>query len=362
MYKKINIFCLFAILFFLAACEKPQPPAKEILPTPVTAKLPEIRDVSVYVEGVGILEPSYYIDIRPQVSGSIEKIFIQEGEWVKAGDPLFKLDSKPYEIKLKEAKAQLLMDEVAYEAAQKKRERYYSLAQKDLVAQVEWDEIELSVAKAKAVLEHDNARVEDAMLELERCIIYSPEEGRIGQYDIHPGTLVSREQILSTLSRNDPLIVNFNLTEKDFSKLQQIPEDSLTLELKLLCNQECFKKGNITYLDGRFDNKSGMIFLRGKIENKDQALRPGQTVSVRVPIAVKPNQVIIPQKAIKYNQQGPYVYAINKENSLEFRQLILGEESGNDEIAVLEGISPTEYVVTSSHGRLSPGLKVEVQP
>lgn len=360
MYKKIKNLAAWAVILLLTACEAPKPPVKEVLPTPVTAALPAVKDISLYLHAVGVLEASYYIDLRPQVSGPIERIFVQEGAWVKTGDPLFKIDSRPYEISVKEAKAQLLMDQAAYDAAQKKRERFYSLAQKDLVAQVEWDEIEMMAAKAKAILDSDHAKVEAALLQLERCTICAPSEGRIGHYDIHPGTLVSSEQVLTTLSRNDPLIVNFSLTEKDFAKLNQ--RENLAFEVNLLCGIDCMHQGNITFLNNRFDEKSGMIFIRGELQNDAESLRPGQSVSVRIPISTQTEQTVVSQKAIKYNQQGPYAYVISADQTLEFRQLILGEEVGKEEIAVLEGISPHEPVITSSHGRLSPGLKVEVQP
>src|SRR5262249_27106173 len=157
------------------------------------------------------------------------------------------------------------------DAAQKKRDRFYSLAQKDLVAQVEWDEIEMLAVKSKAILDSDEAKLEAVILELERSTICAPSEGRIGRYDIHPGTLVSREQVLTSLTRNDPLIVNFSLTEKDFAKVNS---GILTFEMQLLCGRDCSHKGKITFLDSRFDEKSGMIFMRGEIDNSDQLFRP----------------------------------------------------------------------------------------
>lgn len=357
MCKKLGLLFPFVLCLLLSACQSEVVETKEKPAIPVTVSIPIVKDINLYVESVGTLEPFFSVEIRPQASGLIETVFVKQGEWVEAGTPLFHIDSKVLEIKVKEAEAQVLMDEASYAAAMKKRERYYGLAQKDLVAQAEWDEIEESTLKAKAIVAGDSAKLQATKLDLERCTLRAPADGRIGRFDLHTGTLVAREEVLTSLSRIDPLIVNFTLTEKEFAKL---PTEELAVEVQLLCGQGCHNTGKVTFLDSRFDAKSGLIFIRGELQNPDQKLRPGQSVSVRVPVAVDPQKTLITRKAIKYNQQGPYVYVVSPENTLEFRQLILGEEK-EDAIIVMEGIGPAEQVVTSGHTRLSPGLKVEIQ-
>lgn len=357
MYKIIGAG--LALCLILVSCDPIKPPLKETPATPVTATLPVVRDLPIYVDAIGTLESSFFVEVRPQVSGIVEKIYVQEGDWVTEGQPLFALDSRVYRIKVKEAEAQLLSDQAAYDAAKKKYERFQKLAQKDLLAQVEWDEIEMQLARGEATLGIDQARLDAAKLDLERCTLYAPTDGQIGRLDLHLGTLVSREaEALATLSRNDPLIVNFHVTEKEFAKL---PKEKLSLEVFSLCDKERSSIGNITFLDSRVEPKSGLLFIRGKVSNPDQLLSSGQSVKVRVPVALLPNMTFIPQQAVKYNQQGPYVYAITSDDLIVFRQLILGDEIGN-EVAIREGISPEERIITSSHARLSPGLKVEVQP
>ncbi len=127
---------------------------REIPLVPVIAVQPSVRDVSLYIESIGTLEPSFYVEIRPQISGTIEKILVKEGTDVKAGTPLILIDDKALKIKVKEAEAQLEIDQAAHDVAKKTYDRFHSLAQKDLVAQTEWDEIEMQVAKAKAALSY----------------------------------------------------------------------------------------------------------------------------------------------------------------------------------------------------------------
>ncbi len=186
-----------------------------------------------------------------------------------------------------------------------------------------------------------------------------PTDGRLGRMDIHPGTLVSREQstALTILSRSDPLIVNFTMTEKEFFRL---PKEALALEVNLLCNTECKSPGMITFLDSSFDTLSGLLNVRGEFRNEGNQFFAGQTVNVRLPIVTLPQVSLIPQKAVKYSQEGPYVYIVSAEKCIELRPLMLGEEEG-EEVIVRNGLIPQDLVVISGHGRLSPGCKVDVQ-
>jgi multidrug efflux system membrane fusion protein len=358
MRKSIGGLLAFCIL--LTSCEPAPSVKKEIPAVPVIAVKPDIKDISLYVESVGLLEPSFFVEIRPQISGIIDKILVKEGANVKAGMPLIHIDAQAFEIKVNEAKAQLEMDQAAFEVTKKTWDRFYSLAQKDLVAQTEWDEMDGQLAKAKAVLAVDRARLDAAMLDYERCTLRAPADGRVGRLMIHPGTLVSREQsvALATLSKNDPLIVNFTITEKEFEKLSK--EKSLIFEAEGLCNKKCRISGEITFFDTSFDLNSGLLSVRGELKNENNSFFIGQSVKVRVPIATLSKVLVIPQKAIKYSQEGPYIYVVSKENKVELRQLILGEEEGED-VVVSEGMTSEEQIIISGHGRLSPGLKVEMQ-
>ena len=349
-----------AVSLLLAGCESHQ----EILPAepphvPVIAAQPVIKDITVYLDSIGTLHPSVLMEARPQIEGTLIEVLISEGQWVRQGTPLFKIDSKPYAIKVLEAEAQLAIDRVNVQAAQKKLARFRTLAQKDLVPQTEWDELETEAERSQATLALDEARLNNAKLDLERCTLQSFINGRVGKLDAHPGLLVTRgqESALATISQMDPLIVEFTVTEKEFPK---IPSDVQQMEMKPLSSPESSTAGTITFLDNHFDPETGLLLIRAKVLNPDYSLRPGQSVRVRIPIAITHNATLIPQKAIRYNQQGPYVYIIQPDRSVLVRQLVLGDEQGIDQI-ILEGLEPTESIVIDGHLRLSPGLKVEVK-
>lgn len=361
--RRHSLIPLMALLSFtFVGCQQNElTTSKELDSIPVTVTLPTIGDITVYLESIGILQPSVLMEIRPQTSGPLTDIFIKEGQIVKQGDPLFKIDSQPYEIKVREAEALLAIDQAGLKAVQKKMARYKDLAERNLVAQTEWDELKAQLKKGQASVDLDSARLSFAKLELERCLLISPLDGRVGKLDASKGLMVASLQLtpLATISQLDPLIVEFTVTEKEFSLL---PKEDLQIKMQSLCSSDSEEgiEGTITFLDNHFDAKTGLLLVRGKVENQAHSLRPGQSVQIQVPISIEKQAMLIPQKAIRYNQQGPYVYVVNDEMVVAIKQLHLGKEHANDQI-ILEGLDPTERIVLDGHLRLSPGLKVDIK-
>jgi len=361
MQRKFIIVIAAAMSLLLAGCESKQEGASTEAPAiPVKAAAPAVKDITVYLETIGTLEPSVFMEVRPQIDGTMTEVLASEGQWVEPGTVLFKIDQKPYANKVQEVEAQLVIDQVNLQAAQKKLARIRPLAQKDLVSQAEWEDHEAEAEKAQAVVALDEARLNSARLEWEHCTIASPCAGRVGKLDVHPGMLAAKGQQapLATISQMDPLWVEFTLTEKEFPK---VPKESLPIEVKPICAAGVCKTGAITFLDNHFEASTGLILVRGKVQNPDHSLRPGQSVQVRIPVALTPKATLIPQKAIRYNQQGPYIYVVQPDQTVVIRQLILGDEQGTDQV-VLEGIDPSEQLIIDGHLRISPGIKVEVKP
>lgn len=344
----------------LSACgSKDHIAQNENPPVPVLAVAPIVKDVPLYLESIGTLQPAVLMGITPRVNGTLEKVFVAEGDWVEQGAPLFQIEAKPYLIKVQESEAQLALDRATLSSAQKKLERYKSLAQKDLLAQTEWDELETQTEKAEATLKADEARLEMAKLDLERCTIISPIDGRIGKLDAHPGLLVANGQAapLATVAKLNPLIVEFTVTENEFAN---IPANENGIEIQPLCSTKCATAGQVTFLDNHFDPKTGLLLVRGKVSNNELTLRPGQSVRVRLVIGLTKDAKLIPEKAIKYNQEGPYVYVVQADNTVGFRQILLGD-TFEKHIIILEGLDGSEPIITDGHLRLSPGIKVEIK-
>lgn len=359
--KYILLIIASATGLILAGCDwaKEAPAAESTPAIPVIATKPTMQDLTVYVDSIGTLLPSIFMEIRPQTNGTLSKVLVTEGQYVEEGTPLFLIDTKPYEIKVQEAQAQLAMDRAILDAAQKKLARFKQLAQKDLISQTEWDELEAEADRSKAKIDLDIASLESAKLDLEHCTLKSPVQGRIGRLDAHPGLLVAAGQAdpLVTICKMDPLIIEFTVTEKEYPK---IPQTLLPVEIQSLCNSGTCNQGTVTFLDNHFQTDTGLLLVRGTVPNPGHTMRPGQSVQVRVPVTIISNAQLIPQKSVRYNQEGPYVYVVKADMTVEQRQITVGEERGTD-LIVLKGLDPSETIILDGHLRLSPGTKVEIK-
>lgn len=355
---------MICLTLILSACSS-QPSQSGYKPPsiPVFVAEGQKQDVPVYIESLGILKPSAVVDIRPQVSGMIREVHFNDGQDVHAGAKLFTVDPEPYLIKLQETEALLAQNKATLNSSKKKLERYTSLSKKDLIAQQDWDELESQVMKNQAIVKGDEAKVASASRDLNNCIIRAPMEGRTGKAMVHPGNLVSASQPapLVILSNYDSLVVEFTLTEKEF---QQLTDDHMNgshpVEICSFCQQGERTKGTLTFLNNSFDTDTGLLLMHGKLQNEEHLYLPGQTVKVKLPMSVLEDVTLIPQKAVKINQSGPYVYTVKEDNTVEIRQLKLGEEF-EDKVVVLEGLAPGEKIVTDGHLRLAPGLSVEIK-
>lgn len=355
-----SFICTGVACVLLTGCEtgqgpiRPEPPA-----VPVVAAPPTVQDITIYVDSVGTLLAAASVEIRPQTSGMIKEVLVDEGQWVEKGTPLFVIDEMPNLTKVQEAEAQHASDEASLAVVQKKIARLRSLVDKDYISKTEWEELEAQEEKAMAALQLDKARLTYANIELAHCTVRSPLTGRVGAINGSVGQIVAAGQPepLTTVANMDPLTVEFTLTEKEFAL---IPKEKLTMEVQATCSKEPCKQGTVDFVDNEFDPKTGLLLVHGTLANPDYVLRPGQTVHVRVPVAFENDVLVIPQKAIRYNQQGPFVYVVKPDMSVTVRQVKLGAERGFDQI-ILDGIESDEPVIHDGHLRLSEGLKVELK-
>lgn len=330
---------------------------------PVLVTEGEQQDVPIYFESLGVLKPAASVEIRPQVSGMLKEVHFQEGQLVKAGHRLFTVDPEPYLIKLQEVEAQRDQNMATLESSRKKLQRYQNLSKQDLISQLEWDELQSQVAKNEAILKADEAKVAAAKRDLSLCIIRAPMDGRAGEVNLSAGNLVSASQTtpLMVLTDFDDLAVEFTLTEREF---QQLTADHVTgshpIEIYSYCKEAGMCKGVLTFLNNSFNTDNGLLVMHGNLNNDQHLFLPGQTVKVRLPITVLHDAIVIPQKAVKINQNGPYVFVVKEDNTVEMRQLQLGNDL-DEKVVVSQGLTAGEKIVTEGHLRLAPGINVIIQ-
>lgn len=336
-----------------------EPSIQAPAPTPVYAEKPQMADVPLYVEALGSLRASTLVDVRPRLTGIVSQVHVHEGQWVEEGMSLFQIDPKPYAIKVQQVTARLGSAKARLHAAQNKHERFKTLADKNLISQNEWEQIETEVLQAKAEVELDVAILKEAKLELEYCTICAHKSGRVGTVDIHPGHLVAHTQAepLVQIATMDPIVAEFALTEKEFCQLSDETKDT---ELTTLSAPETSYQGKLSFTDNHFDETSGLILLRAKIANPEYRLRPGMSVKVRIPVGIIKGALLVPQKAIKHNEFGAFVYVVQEDSSVALSQVQTAGEFGQM-LIIQSGLTPDDVVITEGHQKAAPGSKVEIK-
>lgn len=329
---------------------------------PVHAVEVKTQNVPVYFDSLGTLKPAIWVEIKPQTNGMLQAAHFTEGQFIKKGTLLFTIDAQPYVISLRENEALLAQHKASLTSMQKKMDRYAGLANKELITLQEWDDMHSEIAKQEAQVQIDEAKVAAARLDLQRCEITAPMSGRAGKLNVHPGNLIYSGQTepLTTLTNIEALTVEFTVTEREYQQLTaEHHRGNHPIEISSLSNPSETAKGSLTFLDHSFNPTTGLLLLQAKMINTSHKFLPGQHVQVRIPIQTLLGEVVVPQKAVKINQQGPYVFVVKADKTVDLRPVKIGNEF-DDKVIVLEGLAPEEIVVTDGHLRLSPGAGIEI--
>jgi len=320
-----------------------------------------LQDVPVYIEAIGVFKPYHYVEVKPQVSGLIEEVLFKEGQLVAKDQPLFRIESKAYTIQLKEAQALMLQHEASLTLASQKYERMNLLKEKDLVSTQDVEELKAQVSQFEAQIRFDKAKIAQAKLNLKKCEITSPIRAKAGKLLVHSGNLVaSQSSSLVALSDVSKLYVDFFITERDFYQLSQTKgKEGLVIEVASLIRPEDTVQAKLSFVDSGFDSQTGLMHFRALVDNEKGFFAPGQNVRAKILLEILKSVPVVPQKAIKINPQGSYLFVLKSDSTVEMRPVRLGKEQGNQFVVALAGVLPGEKVVTEGHLKLAPGMQVE---
>ncbi|MGE0700091.1 MAG: efflux RND transporter periplasmic adaptor subunit [Hyphomicrobiaceae bacterium] len=340
---------------------KPAPKSRSLPPAPVRVASTERRDVPIVLEGVGNVQARSTIAIKARVDGQLMEAAVQEGQLVKKGELLFRLDSRPFEAQLQVAEANLAKDEANLEKALSDQTRYGSLALKGISPKTKLEEAETSVAALRAAIRASRAAVDIAKLNLEYATIKAPIDGRVGSILLAAGNMVKANdtQAILMLTEVRPINVAFALPEQHIGELRARLKaaEPLVVEVSAQGDEGAVEKGELFFINNAVDMTTGTILVMARFANPDERLVPGQFVKARVRMTTLPGAVVAPSKAIQINQRGSYVWVVKPDMTAEARSVTIGPEIGTDTV-VSRGLEMGERVVTDGQLRLFPGAKV----
>ena len=365
-----KIFILVALgfgLLVLAGCSDSSKAAPSVPPPAVQVTEVIQKDVPVYHEWVATLDGFVNAQIQPQVSGYLIKQNYAEGALVQKGQVLFKIDPRPFQAVLDQAKAQLAQAEAQLGKTELDVQRDTPLAKERAIAQSQLDnDIQANLA-AKASVQAGKAAVEQAELNLEFTNVRSLIDGYAGIANGQVGNLVNPQTVLTTVSQLNPIKVYFVASEQQYlafvkrnptAASREKTEQHLELQLILADGSTYPRKGKFYAADRQVDVQTGAIRLAGLFPNPDSVLRPGQYGRVRFVSYIRPGALLVPQKAV-VELQGNYLAAVvGDDNKVTMRTLQMGERSGALWI-VEDGLKAGDRVVVEGVQKVRDGVVVK---
>ena len=354
----------------LTGCERQKAPPPPAAPPQVVVLTVERRDVPIVREWIGSLDGSANVEVRARVQGYIQEIGFKEGTVVKAGDLLVRIDPRPFEVAVAQAKAELAQALAAQKKAELDQQRQEQLFNKKVNSQQDYDNAVQAHLAAQAAVEAYRAAVQQAELNLSYATITSPLDGIVGRTDFTVGDFLaagSGGTPVTTVSTVDPIKLVFSVSEKDYlvaaeriSALlaEPLAQRPATAELIRADGKVHPQKGRFLAADRAVDVKTGTIRLSGIFPNPGNLLRPGQYARLRSQVAERTGVVLIPQRAVQELQGKNFVWVVDEANKASQRSVTVGLRLGSDWL-IEEGLNPGERVVVEGLQKLRQGAPVQ---
>ena len=360
-------------------------------PVPVLTARVEQKAMPVTLPAVGAVEAIASVQIRAQVTGQLSTIHFAEGQEVQKGQPLFSLDSRPFQAALKQAEAVLARDTATLQNAQAQLARNQSLVDRGLVTRDQYETQRATVASLIATVAADAAAIDTARLNVQYTEILAPISGRTGALGAHEGDLVRANDTapLIVINQLSPVYVSFAVPGRMLSEIRRYqaerpltvtavistgvgtsnqasagpgtppipPPGSSTPSQRITLPPPAAETGAVSFIDNMVDAATGMIRLKATFPNHSRQLWPGAFVQVTLNLTMDADALVVPATAVQASQDGQYVYVVKPDRTVELRTVTV-ERQQDGQAVVAAGVSAGEVVVTDGQLRLTPGARI----
>ncbi|WP_370169883.1 efflux RND transporter periplasmic adaptor subunit [Sphingobium abikonense] len=357
-----------ALMMMLAACSQEKAPKKG--PVEVGVVTLTTQNVTVASELPGRTVSTLMSQVRPQVSGIIQKRLFTEGALVSAGQPLYQIDQRLYRASRDEALATLASAQATAAAAQAKAQRYRSLGDTEAVSAQDRDDVIATARQAQAAVQQARATLQTSNVNLEFTLVRAPISGRAGRTLFTPGALVTASQAdpLTTIQQLDPIYVDVTQSSAQLLALRRslasgktLPA-SATIRLKLDDGSDYPLEGRIEFAEPIVDPDSGTVTLRARFPNPDGLLLPGMFVRVVAPQSVVPNAILAPQQGIARDAKGnATALVVGADNKVQQRTVTAAQAIG-DKWLITAGLKAGDRLIVEGTDKVQPDAMVKPVP
>ncbi len=360
--------CAVALVSLVTACK---PPAPAVPPPPAVTAAPAIgRTVNEWDEFTGRIEAVGYVEVRPRVSGFIEKVAFTEGKEVKKGEVLFVIDQREYRDALDRAQASLTQAQTQASLARSEADRARPLVAENAISREEYDARVSGSARAEAGIQAAEAAVRTAKLNLDWTLVRAPISGRVSRAEVTAGNIVQggapTPTLLTTIVSLDPVYVYFEGDEQAYLRYNQLAREGARESSRYaknpvrlgLANEEGYPHtGYVDFVDNQLNPNTGTIRARAVFSNKDRYFTPGLFARIQLLGSGKFDAVLVQDGAVGTDQDRKFVYVLKPDSTVEYRGVELGRIVEGLRI-IRKGIAPGDDVVINGLQRIRPGMKV----
>jgi multidrug efflux system membrane fusion protein len=310
---------------------------------------------------IGTVVANATVNVSSQVDGKVAKAEFQEGDLVKEGDVLFRLDPRPFEAALDQARANLARDRAQLVNALQDRARYDRLFKQNAISAQQRDQVTAQAGALAGSVKADEAAVALARLHLDYSVIRAPMNGKTGPILIQPGNLVkANSNTLVVLTQIQPIKISFSLPQTDLPRLQkQMAKGALVAETTPHGAGGKTIHAKVDFIDNTVNAESGTIQLRATVPNRDGRLVPGELVDISVNLADLKQAIVVPSQAVNVGPDGHYVWVVGKDDTARMRPVNIRYDNGTD-TAITGKVTAGERVITVGQLRVEPGAPVSI--
>lgn len=335
-------------------------------PIPVLVATAERRDVPIYLDGLGTAQASATVTVKPQIDGMLTEVRFHEGQDVRAGDVLARIDPRTYQAAVDQAVAKKAQDQANLANARVDLTRYTKLAATAYTSAQQADTQRAMVAQVEAQVAQDQAQIDTARAQLSYTTITAPIDGRTGIRQVDQGNLVHAADVtgIVTITTLRPISVLFTLPQQQLADVAAAQSHGTPEVLALPQGSEAaapIDRGTLSVLDNQVDATTGTIKLKASFPNDLLKLWPGAFVTVRLKIETRHDATVVPPVAVQRGPNGPYVYLVNDDLSVSRRPVVVSHEDLQASI-IESGLQPGERVVVDGAARLTEKSKVTIAP
>jgi membrane fusion protein, multidrug efflux system len=347
------------------------PTGPDPLPQVVVSK-PLVRELDSSLGFLGQFSAVDYVELRAQVGGTLTGIHFKDGDIVHQGELLFTIETRPYEIRLAQATAQLETGSARLELAKHELWRAQELKRTDFGTMQAVDQRTADLQAAQAAVDDAKAQIRDVQFDLEHCRITAPFTGRIGTHLVSVGNLIAGSRyatspttLLTTLVSLDPIYFDFDMSESDFltfSRDRAWQKGILANKVELALSDEILfkRQGTLDFVDNVLDRSSGTIHARATVPNRELFLTPGEFARVRLVVGAATPTLLVPDTAVLPDQSQHLVMTVSADGTVAPKQVEIGDIRGGLRV-IRSGLTPNDQVIIDGIPYARPGSRVAPQ-